>query len=300
MPFIEAEKAPSGDAGKPKGKIVIATVKGDVHDIGKNIVGVVLQCNNYEVDQPRRDGAVRRRSSRPRASENADIIGSRASSRRRSRRWRTSRTRWSARAIELPLLIGGATTSRTHTAVKIAPNYTAPTVWVPDASRSVSVLQQPPVATSLRAGYIADVRADYEKMRAQHAGKKGPKLDHARGARARTRSRPTGSAYAPPKPRACSARGAARTTISPRSRSYIDWGPFFQTWELSGPYPDDPRRPGRRRSRAQRASPKARRCSKRIIEGRWLTASGVFGLLPARNACGDDIEIYADERGSAC
>ena len=188
LPFMEAEKDANGDAQgvKSAGKILMATVKGDVHDIGKNIVGVVLSCNNYEIidlgvmvptAEDSRDGAER---------ENVDVIGlSRASSRPRSTRWCTSPPRWSAKASTMPLLIGGATTSRVHTAVKIHPQYHGgPTVHVHDASRAVGVVSAL-LSKEQRPAYVADVKAEYEKVAKRHAAERARKAAPAAARRAR-------------------------------------------------------------------------------------------------------------------
>ena len=186
IPYIEAEKArlasESGEAAKPKGKIVIATVKGDVHDIGKNIVSVVLQCNNYTVvnlgvmvpAQKILDTA---------REENADIIGLSGLITPSLEEMAHFAREMARQGVTLPLLIGGATTSRVHTAVKIAPNFAGVTVYVPDASRAVGVCSNL-LSPELRDDFIASLREDYEKIRVQHAGKKGPTLVSLAAARA--------------------------------------------------------------------------------------------------------------------
>jgi 5-methyltetrahydrofolate--homocysteine methyltransferase len=171
IPFIEEEKARSGDAGKPKGTIVMATVKGDVHDIGKNIVGVVLQCNNFDVI----DLGVMVPAQKILAAaqeRNADIIGLSGLITPSLEEMAHVAHEMQRPGCDQPLLIGGATTSRVHTAVKIAPNYAGVTVYVPDASRAVGVASNL-LSDELRDGYVAEVAADYEKIRVQHAGKKG-------------------------------------------------------------------------------------------------------------------------------
>src|SRR5438093_8593701 len=182
IPFIEAEKTRSGDAGKPKGTIVMATVKGDVHDIGKNIVGVVLQCNNFEVidlgvmvpAQKILDTA---------REKNADIVGLSGLITPSLEEMAHVAHEMQRLDMKQPLLIGGATTSRVHTAVKIAPNYGGVTVYVPDASRAVSVASNL-LSESLKTAYVSGVASDYEKIRAQHASKKGPALISLAAARA--------------------------------------------------------------------------------------------------------------------
>ena len=289
VPYIEAEKARTGQAGRPKGKIVIATVKGDVHDIGKNIVAVVLQCNNYDVvnlgvmvpAQKILDTA---------REEKADAIGLSGLITPSLEEMTHVAKEMERSGLQLPLLIGGATTSRAHTAVKIAPSYSGPVVYVPDASRSVTVTQSL-LSADARDAYVAEVRADYEKIRRQHAEKKGP------GpllpiARARELGLVTDwKAYRPPqpvKPGVTVLKNYPLEKLAP----CIDWGPFFQTWELSGPYPAilEDAVVG---AEARKLFADAQAFLKKMIEGRWVRASGVFGLFPAARV-GDDIEIYRD------
>jgi len=293
VPFIEAEKAASGDAGKPKGTIVMATVKGDVHDIGKNIVGVVLQCNNFEVidlgvmtpaqkilDTAREKGA--------------DLIGLSGLITPSLEEMAHVAHEMRRQAMTQPLLIGGATTSRVHTAVKIAPQYDGVTVYVPDASRAVGVAASL-VSTELREPYVRELAADYEKIRAQHAGKKGPALIPLDAARANA-FRTDWRSYAPPRPALIGRRDIRNADLSEIARC-IDWAPFFQTWELSGPFPailDDPVVG----EAARGVYDEGRAMLARIVEGRWLTANGAIALLPA-NSVGDDIELYADASRSS-
>jgi 5-methyltetrahydrofolate--homocysteine methyltransferase len=193
---------------------------------------------------------------------------------------------------ELPLLIGGATTSRTHTAVKIAPNYKGPVVWVPDASRCVAVCSAL-LSDDQRAGYIADVKADYERLRTQHEAKKGPTLVSLN--RARENALKTDwKTYAPPKPEMLGLKVLKNYDLAEIAK-YIDWGPFFQTWELSGPYPAILNDPVVGES-ARNVLAEGQAMLKKIVEGRWLTASAVFGLFPAARVNNEDIEIYADEK----
>jgi 5-methyltetrahydrofolate--homocysteine methyltransferase len=291
VPYIEAEKAKSGEAGRAKGKLVIATVKGDVHDIGKNIVAVVLQCNNYEVvnlgvmvpAQKILDTA---------CAENADAIGLSGLITPSLEEMAHVAKEMEREGMTLPLLIGGATTSRVHTAVKIAPQYSGPVVYVPDASRSVTVAQSL-LSPDSRTAYMAEVSADYAKIRQQHADKKGPGPLLAI-ARARELGHPTDwQSYAPPRP---SKPGVTMLKNYPLEKlvPYIDWGPFFQTWELSGSYPailEDPVVG----AEARKLLADAQAFLKRMIEGRWVRASGVLGLFPAARV-GDDIEVYRDEQ----
>jgi len=288
VPFIEAEKAASGDAGRPKGRIVTATVKGDVHDIGKNIVGVVLQCNNFEVidlgvmvpAQKILDTA---------REKSADIVGLSGLITPSLEEMAHVAHEMRRLGMTQPLLIGGATTSRVHTAVKIAPQYDGVTVYVPDASRAVGVAGSL-ISDQLRDGYVREVAQDYEKIRVQHAAKKGPALISLQAARANAFS-PDWPAYAPPRPAFLGRREIRQADLSELAR-FIDWAPFFQTWELSGPFPailDDPVVG----EAARNVYAEGRAMLKRIVEGRWLTANGAITLLPA-NSVGDDIELYSD------
>ena len=289
IPFIEAEKARSGDAGKPKGTIVMATVKGDVHDIGKNIVGVVLQCNNFDVidlgvmvpAQKILDVARER---------NVDLVGLSGLITPSLEEMAHVAHEMQRLGMSQPLLIGGATTSRVHTAVKIAPSYGGVTVYVPDASRAVGVASNL-LSGELKDGYVAEVAADYEKIRIQHAGKKGPPLISLAAARANA-LRIDWRHYTPPRPALIGRREIRRPDLAELAR-FIDWAPFFQTWELSGPYPAilDDLVVG---EAARNVLADGQAMLKRIIEGRWLTANGAIALLPA-NSIGDDIELYADE-----
>ncbi len=288
-PFLAAEKAAAGDA-RPKGKIVLATVKGDVHDIGKNIVGVVLQCNNYQVINLGVMVPWKKISDVAR-EENADIIGLSGLITPSLEEMAHNAREMKREGYSIPLLIGGATTSRTHTAVKIAPNYDGPVVWVPDASRSVSVCSSL-LSDELRNGYVNDVSAEYDRIRAQHEGKKGPSLIPV--GRARDNAMKTDwKRYTPPKPHMLGVKVLKNYDLAEIAQ-YIDWGPFFQTWELSGPYPailDDVLVGESARS----VLAEGQAMLKKIIDGRWLTANAVFGLFPAARVNHEDIEIYSDE-----
>jgi 5-methyltetrahydrofolate--homocysteine methyltransferase len=290
VPYIEAEKARTGQAGRPKGKIVIATVKGDVHDIGKNIVAVVLQCNNYAVVNLGVMVPAQKILDTARA-EKADAIGLSGLITPSLEEMAHVAKEMEREGLQLPLLIGGATTSRVHTAVKIAPQYSGPVVYVPDASRSVTVTQGL-LSPDGRAAYMAEVSADYARIRQQHADKKGP------GpllpiARARELGHVTDwRSYAPPRP-ATPGLTVLKNYPLEKLVAYIDWGPFFQTWELSGPYPailEDPVVG----AEAKKLHADAQAFLKRMIEGRWVRASGVLGLFPAARE-GDDVDVYGDE-----
>jgi len=296
LPYIEAEKlalqAAGGDV-KPKGKIVIATVKGDVHDIGKNIVTVVLQCNNYEVVNMGVMVPCHEILAMAKA-EGADIVGLSglitpsleemqyvAGEMQKDEHFR-------GRGI--PLLIGGATTSRVHTAVKIAPHYDGPVVYVPDASRSVSVAQG--LLSDQAAAYIAEVNADYERVRTQHANKKQVPLWPLE--RARLNKTPIDwKAYTPQKPKFIGKRVFKNFDLHEIAK-YIDWAPFFQTWDLAGPFPEILKDEvvG---EEARRVFSDGKRMLQRLIEGRWLSASAVVGLYPANSVHDDDIQLYTDE-----
>ncbi len=300
LPYIEAEKKALVDAGgeaRPKGKIVIATVKGDVHDIGKNIVTVVLQCNNFDVVNmgvmvPCQDILARAKV------EGADIVGLSglitpsleemqhvAAEMQRDDYFRLRK---------IPLLIGGATTSRVHTAVKISPHYDGPVVYVPDASRSVSVCTE--VLNDERAAaYIAELNADQQRVREQHANKKATALVTLAQARA-NKTVVDWSRYAPPAPKFIGRRVLRNQDLAELA-AYIDWAPFFQTWDLAGAFPailtDEVVGESARRVHSD-----GKRLLKRLIDGRWLSASGVLGLYPANSVGDDDVEIYADSQRS--
>ncbi|MGZ5769017.1 MAG: methionine synthase, partial [Caldimonas sp.] len=296
LPYIEAEKTAlieGGGEAKAKGKIVIATVKGDVHDIGKNIVTVVLQCNNFEVVNmgvmvPCQDILAKAKV------EGADIIGLSglitpsleemqhvAAEMQRDEFFRVAK---------IPLLIGGATTSRVHTAVKIAPHYEGPVVYVPDASRSVGVCSEL-LSDERAAAFVADIEADYERVRAHHASKKATPLVSLAEARA-NKTPIDWSIYTPPVPKFIGRRLLRNQDLG-EIAEVIDWGPFFQTWELAGPYPAilNDEIVG---ESARRLLSDGKRMLRRVIEGRWLRANGVVGLYPAATVDDDDIEIYRD------
>src|SRR5262245_26301170 len=288
VPFIEAEKARLGDA-RPKGKVVVATVKGDVHDIGKNIVAVVLQCNNYEVVNL---GVMVpwKKISEVAREEKCDMIGLSGLITPSLEEMAHNAREMEREGYRIPLLIGGATTSRTHTAVKIAPHYSGPVIWVPDASRSVSVCSNL-LSDELRAGYLKEVQSEYERVRSQHEGKKGPELVTLEQARANA-FKTDWARYAPPRPETPGVKLLKNYDLA-EIAEYIDWGPFFQTWELSGPYPailDDPVVG----EAARNVLAEGRAMLKKIVEGRWLRANAVFGLFPAASVNSEDIEIYGD------
>ncbi|MFL6658603.1 MAG: methionine synthase [Massilia sp.] len=295
IPYIEEEKLAeekrTGIVAKPKGKIVIATVKGDVHDIGKNIVSVVLQCNNFEVVNmgvmvPCSEILARAKV------ENADMIGLSGlitpSLEEMAHVAKEMQRDPHFRMLKIPLLIGGATTSRAHTAVKIAHNYEGPVVYVPDASRSVSVAQSLLTPES-RDKYIDDIEQDYVRIREQHANKKALPMLSLLAARANKAK----LAFAPVRPKFIGRREFKNVDLALLAK-YIDWGPFFQTWDLAGPFPailtDEVVGEA-----ATKVFAEGQALLKKLIEGRWLTANGVIALLPANSVNDDDIEIYSDE-----
>jgi len=297
IPYIEEEKKRSGD-NKPKGKIVIATVKGDVHDIGKNIVTVVLQCNNFEVVNMGVMVPCSEILAKAKA-ENADIIGLSGlitpSLEEMAYVAKEMQRDPHFRMLKIPLLIGGATTSRAHTAVKIAPNYEGPVVYVADASRSVSVAQSLLTPES-RDQYIAELGSDYDRIRTQHANKKATPMVTLAQARANKMKVDFTGSNAPVKPKFIGRRLFKNIDLATIA-NYIDWGPFFQTWDLAGPFPailtDEVVGEA-----ATKVFAEGQAMLKKIIEGRWLTANGVVSLLPANTVNDDDIEIYTDDTRS--
>ena len=297
VPYIEEEKRQQEAAGldvKSRGKIIMATVKGDVHDIGKNIVTVVLQCNNFDVVNmgvmvPCHEILAKARE------EGADIVGLSglitpsleemqyvAGEMQKDEYFRTR---------GIPLLIGGATTSRVHTAVKIAPKYEGPVVYEPDASRSVGVAQN--LLGESVDGYLQEVRADYERVRQMHANKKQQPLWPL--AQARANKAPIAwTGYQPPVPKFIGRREFRNFDLNELVR-FMDWGPFFQTWDLAGKFPAilDDEVVG---EEARKVYADAQAMLRQIIEQKWLTANGVMGFWPANSVRDDDIELYADEQ----
>jgi 5-methyltetrahydrofolate--homocysteine methyltransferase len=290
VPYIEEEKRLMGSAdAKAKGKIVMATVKGDVHDIGKNIVGVVMQCNNFEVI----DLGVMVACDKildTAEKENADIVGLSGLITPSLEEMSHVAKEMTRRGMKQPLLIGGATTSRTHTAVKIEPHYEQPVVWVPDASRAVGVCSNL-LSDDLRADYVKSVREDYVKVREQHANKQGVKLVPLETARANG-FQFDWSTYLPPKPTFLGVRTLKNFPLEELA-SFIDWGPFFQTWDLAGKYPDilNDEVVG---ASAREVFGHAQKMLDQIVKGRWLTANAVYGFWPA-NRNGDSIDLFENE-----
>ena len=296
IPFIEQEKAERiaagfADASKSQANVVMATVKGDVHDIGKNIVTVVLQCNNFDVENM--GVMVPCAQILAKAKEvDADVIGLSglitpsleemayvASEMQRDPYFRERKT---------PLLIGGATTSRVHTAVKIAPNYDGPVVWVADASRSVTVLQQL-LSPNTRDEFMAKHNAEYERVRQQHANKKGVTQISPETARA-NKFKTDWTSYTPPVPRKLGLQVIEEMDVA-KLVPYIDWAPFFQVWDLAGPYPAilDDEVVG---VEARRVLADAKAMLQKIVDEKWLTAKGAYGLYPAASINDDEIALF--------
>jgi 5-methyltetrahydrofolate--homocysteine methyltransferase len=299
VPYIEEEKRQMAAAGadvRSKGKILMATVKGDVHDIGKNIVTVVLQCNNYEVENM--GVMVPAHQILAKAKEiGADIIGLSGlitPSLEEMQHVAAEMERdahFQSRA--LPLLIGGATTSRVHTAVKIAPHYSGPVVYVPDASRAVGVASS--LLGDKKAAYLAEVASDYDHVRKLHASKKQTPIWPLAQARANA-LKLDWSQHKPHTPSFIGRREFKNFDLATLAR-YIDWGPFFQTWDLAGPYPAilQDEVVG---EQARKLLADAQAMLTKLVDGRWLTANGVVGIYPAKRLGDDDMALYADESRS--
>jgi 5-methyltetrahydrofolate--homocysteine methyltransferase len=300
MPFMEEEKArnvangAASDGHHTAGKIVLATVKGDVHDIGKNIVGIVLQCNNFEVI----DLGVMVPAAKiieTAKAEKADIVGLSGLITPSLDEMAFLASEMERQGMRIPLLIGGATTSRVHTAVKIDPNYRGgPVVHVNDASRAVGVASSL-LSPDKRVAYAADIRTEYAKISAAHfraqSDKKRLKLSDARA-----NAVPIDFAKTPPKKPSFLGVRSFKDYDLAELVSYIDWTPFFQTWELTGRFPAilDDAKVG---EAARALYDDARKMLDRIVKEKWFSARAVIGFWPA-NAVGDDIVIYADESRS--
>lgn len=292
LPFIEQEKADAGTTGSKdtNGTIVMATVKGDVHDIGKNIVGVVLQCNNFEVidlgvmvpAQKILDAA---------KEHDADIIGLSGLITPSLDEMSNFAVEMERAGLEIPLLIGGATTSRAHTAVKISPRRSGPVVWVKDASRSV------PVAAALlddkqRPALLEATEKDYASLRERHAQKNERPTVTLEKARA-NRTPIEWDGYTPPVPAQGTGVREFLDYDLAELREYIDWQPFFNAWEMKGRFPDILNNPASGEA-ARKLYDDAQTMLDTLIKEKWLTANGVIGFFPA-NAVGDDIEVYTDD-----
>jgi 5-methyltetrahydrofolate--homocysteine methyltransferase len=284
IPWIEEEKKRTGSTSK--GRIVIATVKGDVHDIGKNIVGVVLGCNGYDIIDlgvmVPADKILH--AAKEHGAQAIGLSGLITPSLEEMSHFASEMQR---QGFTQPLLIGGATTSRAHTAIKIAPNYAGPVVYVPDASRAVGVVTKL-LSLDMRDAYVDEVAADYEKVRGQHANKKGVALVSLAAARANASKLD----YVPVKPKRLGVTVLKDLDLAELAQ-YIDWGPFFQTWDLAGSYPKilDDAVVG---EAARNVFADGQAMLQQLIAEKWIRANAVFGLFPA-NAVGDDIVFYADE-----
>ena len=310
IPFIEAGKSPE-DAGRSNGTVIMATVKGDVHDIGKNIVGVVLQCNNYDVidlgvmvpTQKILDAA---------KEHGADVIGLSGLITPSLDEMVNFASEMERQGFEIPLIIGGATTSRAHTAVKVDQKYHGPVIWVKDASRSVPVVAAL-LSDDQRPKLLADVAADYTSLRERYAARNDAKvmlpIEQARA----NRTPIDWTRYHPPRPRLLARQapdvhyqGERRQTSATQFvktfrdyplaelRPYIDWQPFFNAWEMKGKFPDILNNPASGET-ARRLWEDAQVMLDRMIDEKWVRASGVFGLFPASMVNDDDIEVYTDE-----
>ena len=292
-PYIEAEKARTGGGNNSKGKVLLATVKGDVHDIGKNIVGVVLGCNNFDIVDlgvmvPADKILARARE------EGADIIGLSGLITPSLDEMVHVAKEMERQGFTMPLLIGGATTSKTHTAVKVEPHYSGPVVHVLDASRAVGV------ASNLlandenqRSNFLLDIRQDYERVRVQRGNRQSNKK-YVTLKQARANKLPADWAnYQPPRPRFLGIKVFGDYSIEELTE-YIDWTPFFTSWQLAGKFPAilEDEVVGHE---AQKLYNDARSMLRQIIDEGWLTARAVFGLFPANTVNDDDIEVYADE-----
>lgn len=296
IPFIEQEKLDKPQYATAKdtnGTIVMATVKGDVHDIGKNIVGVVLQCNNFEVvdlgvmvpAQKILDTAV---------EIGADAVGLSGLITPSLDEMVNVASEMQRRGLEIPLLVGGATTSRAHTAVKVDGRYDGPVVWVKDASRSVPTLAAL-LSEAQRPQLLAGVKEDYDALRRRHAAKHDRPIVPL--ARARENRTPVDwKTYRPAAPAQPGVHVLEDYDLG-ELRDFIDWQPFFNAWEMKGKFPDILHNPATGET-ARGLYEDAQRMLDRIVEERWLTARGVFGFFPAA-AVGDDIEVYADESRDA-
>ncbi len=285
VPYIEAEKARTGLGSK--GRILMATVKGDVHDIGKNIVGVVLGCNGYDVIDL---GVMVPCDNILKAAKEhqVDIIGLSGLITPSLEEMAHVAGEMKRQGLTQPLLIGGATTSRAHTAIKIATNTDSPVVYVPDASRAVGVATKL-LSAEQKAGYVAEIAAEYETVRTEHAGRKGATLVSLAEARANRFT--WNQAYSPVKP---AQPGRFELTIPLAELvPVIDWSPFFQSWDLAGRYPAilNNETVG---ETARQLFADAQAMLAKIVSENWLTAKAVFGLYPARGD-NEDIVLYADE-----
>ncbi len=291
VPFIEEEKSKAG--GEAKGKIIMATVKGDVHDIGKNIVGVVLACNGYEII----DLGVMVSSDKILAAaieHKADMIGLSGLITPSLEEMANVANQMQRQGFTMPLLIGGATTSRPHTALKIAPNYAGDVIYVPDASRAVGVLGQ--LRGSKKEVFCKETKAEYALIRADYADRKAPTLISLEEARNNKFIWNVDRNYTPAKPKQLGLQVLDNISLD-ELLPFIDWSPFFQTWDLAGRYPAilEDAKVG---EDAKTLFSDAQNMLKKIVSEKWLTCRAVFGIYPANALAGkmsDSIAIYADE-----
>ncbi len=289
VPYIEEEKQGAA-ASRSRGRIVMATVKGDVHDIGKNIVGVVLQCNNFEVIDL---GVMAPAETilKTALEHEADLIGLSGLITPSLDEMVHVAGEMQRRGFEIPLLIGGATTSRTHTAVKIEPRYAPPVIHVKDASRAVGVAQSL-LSKDLKDGFTRQVKQDYETLRERHKGRQAG-IKWLALAQARANRLPVDwQDYEPPAPEWTGVQSVDDYSLA-ELRDYVDWTPFFAAWELAGRFPRilDDETVG---AEARKLYDDARAMLDKIITEKWFTARAVFGLFPANSIGHDDIEVYAD------
>ena len=286
MPFMEADKA--GNERQTNGKILMATVKGDVHDIGKNIVAVVLQCNNYEVIDLGVMVPAEKILQTARL-EHVDIIGLSGLITPSLDEMVHVAKEMQRQGFTIPLMIGGATTSRAHTAVKIEPHYQGPTIYVTDASRGVGVASNL-LSTELKADFIKSVHDEYEEVRERHKGREAKTKQHSlEDAR---RNKFNWGRYEPVKPSFLGIKVLEHFPLETLA-GYIDWTPFFQTWEMAGSYPKilNDEVVG---VEARQLFEEAQVMLKKIINEKWLTARAVVGFFPA-NSDGDDVVVYTDD-----
>jgi 5-methyltetrahydrofolate--homocysteine methyltransferase len=311
IPYIEEGKSPE-DVGRSNGTVIMATVKGDVHDIGKNIVGVVLQCNNYDVidlgvmvpAQKILDAA---------KEHNADVIGLSGLITPSLDEMVNFAAEMERQGFEVPLMIGGATTSRAHTAVKVDKKYHGPVIWVKDASRSVPVVAAL-LSDDQRPALLADIQTDYDSLRERYAARKDAKVILPLDTVRENRTPIDWTGYRPPRPRLLAQQApdlhhdgegpAASATQFVKTfhdypleelREYIDWQPFFNAWEMKGKFPDILNNPATGEA-ARKLWEDGQVMLDKLIEEKWIRASGVFGLFPASAVDHDDIEVYTDER----
>jgi 5-methyltetrahydrofolate--homocysteine methyltransferase len=290
IPYIEKEKAAGGGEHRSNGLIVMATVKGDVHDIGKNIVGVVLQCNNFDVIDLGVMVSCEKILTTAR-EKGADMIGLSGLITPSLDEMVHVAREMQRQGFKMPLLIGGATTSPAHTSVRIDPQYEGPVVYVKDASRSVGVCQQL-VTPETREAYTTRIKSEHGLRRSQHGARrtKSPQFTLAQARANRTRI--DWQAYVPPVPRMLGVRTFEQYSIEELAR-YIDWTPYFQAWELRGKFPDI-LTDAQFGEQASSLYADARKMLRTVIRESWLQARAVIGFFPA-NSVDEDVELYADD-----